>query len=99
MPKKKELKIIREKIDELDAELLNLINKRSSLAKEAGETKKEEAIYKPEREAKILRKLKKANLGPLNEEQISNIFREINISLYDFKQNFRINKFEHCLNL
>ena len=77
MSKKEELKRIREKIDELDTELLNLINQRASLAIEAGETKKEEVIYKPEREADILRKLKKTNLGPLNEQQILNIFKEI----------------------
>ena len=77
MSKKEELKRIREKIDELDTELLNLINQRASLAIEAGETKKEEVIYKPEREADILRKLKKTNPGPLNEQQISNIFKEI----------------------
>jgi len=77
MSKKEELNRIREKIDELDAELLNLINQRASLAIEAGETKKEEVIYKPEREADILRKLKKSNPGPLNEPQILNIFKEI----------------------
>ena len=77
MSKKEELKRIREKIDELDTELLNLINQRASLAIEAGETKKKEVIYKPEREADILRKLKKINPGPLNEQQISNIFKEI----------------------
>ena len=37
MSKKEELKRIREKIDELDTELLNLINQRASLAIEAGE--------------------------------------------------------------
>ena len=77
MSKKEELKRIREKIDELDTELLNLINQRASLAIEAGETKKKEVIYKPEREADILRKLNKTNPGPLNEQQISNIFKEI----------------------
>ncbi len=77
MSKKEELKRIREKIDELDTELLDLINKRASLAIEAGEAKKEEVIYKPEREANILKRLKKTNPGPLNENQISIIFKEI----------------------
>ena len=77
MSKKKELKRIREKINELDAELLKLINQRSSLAIEAGEAKEDKVIYKPEREANILRNLKENNPGPLNEEQISNIFKEI----------------------
>ena len=61
MSNKKELKRIREKINELDAELLKLINQRSSLAIEAGEAKEDEVIYKPEREATILRNLKENN--------------------------------------
>ena len=44
MSKKKELDSIRKKIDELDAELLQMLNQRSSLAIEAGENKKEEVI-------------------------------------------------------
>jgi chorismate mutase/prephenate dehydratase len=77
MSKKKELDSIRKKIDELDAELLQMLNQRSSLAIEAGENKKEELIYKPEREAYILRQLKKINTGPLSDKQIVNIFKEI----------------------
>ena len=77
MAKRKELERIRDQIDKLDAEVLQLINQRSSLAIEAGKNKNEEIIYKPEREVQILRKLKELNSGPLNEQQISNIFREI----------------------
>ena len=77
MSKKKEIDSIRKKIDELDAELLQMLNQRSSLAIEAGENKKEELIYKPEREAYILRQLKKINTGPLSDKQIVNIFKEI----------------------
>ena len=77
MSKKKELDSIRKKIDELDAELLQMLNQRSSLAIEAGENKKEEVIYRPEREAYILRQLKKINTGPLSDKQIVNIFKEI----------------------
>ena len=77
MSKKKELDSIRKKIDELDAELLQMLNQRSSLAIQVGENKKEEVIYKPEREAYILRQLKKINTGPLSDKQIVNIFKEI----------------------
>ena len=81
MSKKKELKRIREKINELDAELLKLINQRSSLAIEVGEAKKDEVIYKPEREANILRNLKENNPGPLNEEQIFNTVSYTHLTL------------------
>ena len=65
MSEKKELDKIREKIDELDAELLQLLNRRSSLAMEAGKRKKEEVVYRPERESFILKRLKKINPTPL----------------------------------
>lgn len=77
MSKKKELDSIRKKIDELDTELLQMLNQRSSLAIKAGKTKKEKVIYKPEREAYVLRKLIKINTGPLSDKQIVNIFKEI----------------------
>ena len=77
MSEKKELDKIREKIDELDAELLQLLNRRSSLAMEAGKRKKEEVVYRPERESFIFKRLKKINEGPLDDKQIINIFKEI----------------------
>ena len=77
MSRKKELDKIREEIDGLDTKLLQLLNKRSVLAIEAGKEKKEEVIYKPEREAFIFKRLRNINQGPLENEHIINIFKEI----------------------
>ena len=77
MIKKNKLGNIRKEIDSLDEEVLNLLNKRSSLAIEAGKEKQDEDIYKPDREASIFKRLKEINKGPLNDEHVRNIYREI----------------------
>ena len=77
MVKKNKLGNIRKKIDSLDRQVLNLLNKRASLAIEAGNEKQDEDIYKPDREASIFKRLKEINKGPLNEEHVRNIYREI----------------------
>ena len=74
---KKELIKIREEIDSIDKEIIDLISRRGSLAKEVGLLKKDGVIYKPEREAQILGSLKKYNKGPLKAESIVNIFKAI----------------------
>ena len=77
MSEKKELTKIRKEIDELDKQLLTLLNSRLVLAQQAGKAKKDEIIYRPEREASIYRNLKINNTGPLEDQHIVNIFKEI----------------------
>ena len=73
----KELEKVRKEIDELDSKLLSLLNNRLALALRAGKSKKDKIIYRPEREASILHKLKEKNQGPLEDQQITDIFKEI----------------------
>lgn len=70
---------IRKKIDELDARLLELLNKRADLVHEIGLLKRKEggAIYAPEREEQLLKSLVKRNKGRLPETSIRAIYREI----------------------
>ncbi len=74
---KKDLDNLRENIDEIDTELLELISKRASLAKEVGSLKGDGVIYKPEREAQILKSLVNANKGPLSDKSIIDIFKTV----------------------
>jgi len=74
------LKEIRDRIDALDAELLELLNRRAALAREVAGVKRDEApgeVYRPDREAEVLRRALAANAGPLGEEQVARLFREI----------------------
>jgi chorismate mutase / prephenate dehydratase len=70
---------LRTEIDALDRELLALLNRRAQLAGEVGEIKQREgsAVYRPEREAQVIRQLQELNRGPLKEENISHIWREV----------------------
>lgn len=72
-----DLKKHRDQIDAIDLEILKLVNKRAQLATEIGHLKQDGVIYKPEREAQLLRRLTEASDGPLESEAISNIFRSV----------------------
>ena len=74
-----ELLVLRHKIDALDRELLALLNRRMQLAIEVGELKKREGsvVFRPEREAQVIDGLKAANPGPLKNDSVAPIWREI----------------------
>ncbi|POZ60402.1 prephenate dehydratase [Chromobacterium alticapitis] len=71
------LKQHRDAIDAIDVEILQLLNQRASHAREIGEIKGGGIIYRPEREAQVLRRLKDLNPGPLPSESIARLFREV----------------------
>jgi chorismate mutase/prephenate dehydratase len=68
---------LRERIDALDDELLRLINERAAIARRVGEIKGEGPVYRPEREAQILRRLQAANPGPLPAEAVARVYTEL----------------------
>jgi len=74
-----ELSKIREKIDAIDTQLLTLLNGRAKLALEVGRIKSRDGlpIYAPDREQTLLRALVEKNSGPLSEQAIRAIYREI----------------------
>jgi len=72
-----ELKKIRNQIDAIDEHLLKLVNERAKLARQIGSLKEDGVIYRPEREAQILRRLQEHNTGPLSNEAVSHIFRGV----------------------
>ena len=76
------LKQLRHKIDELDEQIQSLISQRAQVAVEVAETKAasgvgDAAFYRAEREAEILTKVKARNQGPLSDQEIARLFREI----------------------
>ncbi len=70
---------IRNQIDRIDRDLLDLLSRRAELVHEVGVIKKRDGmqIYAPEREEALLRKLVEANRGRLPEKSIRAIYREI----------------------
>ena len=71
------LKALRDRIDALDEEILRLSNARAEIAHEIGALKENGAIYRPEREAQVLRRLQALNLGPLPATAVARLFTEI----------------------
>lgn len=70
---------IREQIDALDDELLQIFNRRAGLALAIGEIKKAEgrAVYDPTREKKIFDRMKATNPGPLDDGAIVRLFERV----------------------
>lgn len=78
---KEKLEIYRNNIDRIDSLVLKLLNERAEWAQKVGEAKKEAGdngpMYRPEREAQVLRRLQEENQGPLPDQTIGFLFREI----------------------
>jgi len=74
------LKAVRDRIDALDEQIQALINERAACAQAVAALKNggdAASFYRPEREAKILRKILARNTGPLSGEEMARLFREI----------------------
>lgn len=73
------LKPLRQQIDEIDAQILELLSRRGRVAQEVGHVKAETSapVFRPEREAQVLRGVAERNPGPLKDADVQTIFREI----------------------
>lgn len=71
------LKNHRDRIDAIDEQILKLVNERAEHAREIGTLKGGGPIYRPEREAQVLRRLLEQNKGPLSGEAVTAIFRGV----------------------
>lgn len=67
----------REQIDAIDQQLLQLVSQRAQLAHTIGSLKNGGPIYRPEREAQVLRRLLEHNPGTLSDEAVTAIFRTV----------------------
>jgi chorismate mutase/prephenate dehydratase len=73
---------IRLRIDGVDEKIHALISERARLAQLVGISKSKDGLstvdfYRPEREAEVLRMAKARNKGPLRDEEVLRLFREI----------------------
>ncbi|MDO8931874.1 MAG: prephenate dehydratase [Rhodocyclaceae bacterium] len=84
-----ELGQLRDGIDHIDSEVLRLLSERAQLAHRIGEIKHGN-IYRPEREAQVLRRIAEANPGPLPEGAVRTVFREIMSACLALEQPLKI---------
>jgi chorismate mutase/prephenate dehydratase len=70
---------LRVQIDALDNQLLTLLNQRALVAEQVGEVKKREGtpFFRPDRVAQVIEKIQHANKGPLKNEHVAAVWREI----------------------
>ncbi len=69
----------RDSIDQIDLQLLNLLNQRTSVVEEIGGIKQELrlAVYEPKREDQVFSNVLSHNAGPLPPEAVKRIFERI----------------------
>lgn len=93
---KSRLESIRKQIDETDIQIQKLISQRAGYAQEIGEIKKQltesQAVdyFRPEREAQVLKNVIKRNQGPLDNEEMARLFRQIMSSCLALEQQLKI---------
>ena len=69
----------RKRIDEIDAQLADLLCERSRCVIEIGKVKRQQnlPVYDPQREKEILTRIMKNNRGPLESEALKRLFERI----------------------
>lgn len=76
-----DLSLIRQQIDDVDRKIQALISDRARFAQQVGVSKGKDLtavdFYRPEREAEVLRAVVERNDGPLRDEEMLRLFREI----------------------
>jgi chorismate mutase/prephenate dehydratase len=80
----------RKAIDALDREILERLNERAQHAQAIGEIKGGALAYRPERETQVLQALHAQNAGPLRNEHVTGIFREVMSACRALEQPLRI---------
>ena len=70
---------LRQRIDELDERLVELLNRRAGAALAIGHLKQRLGleIYQPDRERQVLANVRRANAGPLDDSAVTRLFERI----------------------
>lgn len=89
------LEQLRARIDEVDGKLLELLNERMGIVIEVGKLKEKEkdsdlVVFRPEREATLVRRILANNQGPLTNDQLKYLIREVVSLSITFQQPLKI---------
>ncbi|PHF04947.1 bifunctional 3-deoxy-7-phosphoheptulonate synthase/chorismate mutase [Bacillus wiedmannii] len=87
--KNNELEELRNKIDEINLQLLHLLNERGRIVQQMGEQKKLQSIkrFDPVRERKVLNMIAKYNKGPFETSTMQHIFKTIFKASLELQEN------------
>ncbi len=87
---------LRQHIDEIDERLLKLFNRRAQCAVEVAEVKRARSnddnitFFRPDREAQVIKRLKGMNQGPLSDDEIGRLIREVMSACLALEQPLKI---------
>ncbi|RPH60164.1 MAG: prephenate dehydratase [Burkholderiales bacterium] len=86
------LEALRAAIDAVDREIVERLNRRARLAQQVGELKHraDAPVYRPEREARIMARLRALNPGPLSGDAIGAIWREVVSACRELERRLRV---------
>ena len=92
------LEKLRARIDEIDEKLLELFNQRANCAVEVAEVKRElndaadenPTFFRPDREAQVIKRLKSLNQGPLSNDEVGRLIREVMSACLALEQPLKI---------
>jgi chorismate mutase/prephenate dehydratase len=87
-----DLSHLRKKIDGLDARIIELLNDRAAITLSIGheKIKNKKPIYAPERESDVIKRIKALNNGPIKDEAVEAIYREIMSASLNLEKPLRI---------
>ena len=82
----------RKSIDQIDAQIVRLLNERTQHVLQIGEIKMKagEEIYAPHRERAVLDRICKLNSGPITDESLRSIYREVMSSALSLEKTMTI---------
>ena len=83
---------LRNRIDNIDRQLVELLNERAQVVIEIGKlkSKTDAPVYAPDREKQVLTKVRKANKGPLPDRTLVAIWRELMSGSFVLERPLRI---------
>ena len=86
------LEDLRNRIDKIDQQLVELLNERARVVIEIGKlkSKTDAPIYAPDREKQVLTKVKSANKGPLPDRTLVAIWRELMSGSFALERPLRV---------
>jgi len=87
-----DLSHLRKKIDGLDAKIIELLNDRAAITLSIGQEKikNKKPIYAPDREQDVLKRIKALNAGPIKNDAVEAIYREIMSASLNLEKPLRI---------
>ena len=91
-PASKDLQLLRQQIDSLDAQIVQLLNDRAKVVVDIGKLKQQTnaPIYAPDREKIVLEKVRTLNKGPLPDRCLEAVYRELMSGSFALEKPLRI---------